>query len=47
MLSERLHYQGKAGFLIEFLKWYFLEYWQVQTRLVFAQTVTSDKPASK
>ena len=31
--------QGKAsaGFLIEFLKWYFSKYWQVQ---VFAQTVT-------
>ena len=40
MLSECLHYQGKAGFLIKFLKWYFLKYWQVQTRRVFAQTVT-------
>ena len=41
MLSECLHYQGKAGyFLIEFLKWYFLKYWQVRTRPVFAQTVT-------
>ena len=27
-------------FLIEFLKWYFSKYWQVQTRRVFAQTVT-------
>ena len=27
-------------FLIEFLKWYFSKYWQVQTRPVFAQTVT-------
>ena len=42
MLSECLHYQGKAGFLIEFLKWYFSKYWQVQTRPVFAQTVTYD-----
>ena len=40
MLSELLHYQGKAGFLIKFLKWFFLKYWQVQTRWVFAQTVT-------
>ena len=40
MLSESLQYQGKAGFLIEFLKWYFSEYWQVRTRRVFAQTVT-------
>ena len=29
MLSEWLHYQGKGSFLTEFLKWYFLEYWQV------------------
>ena len=34
------HYQGKAGFLIDFLKWYFSKYWQVQTTWVFAQTVT-------
>ena len=27
-------------FLIEFLKWYFSKYWQVRTRLAFAQTVT-------
>ena len=27
-------------FLIEFLKWHFSKYWQVQTRPVFAQTVT-------
>ena len=27
-------------FVIEFLKWYFLKYWQVRTRLVFTQTVT-------
>ena len=27
-------------FLIEFLKWYLLKYWQVRTRPVFAQTVT-------
>ena len=27
-------------FSIEFLKWYFSKYWQVQTRRVFAQTVT-------
>ena len=40
MFSECLQYQGKAGFLIKFLKWYFLKYWQVQTRRVFAQTVT-------
>ena len=40
MLSECLHYQGKAGFLIEFLKWYFSKYWQVRTRQVFAETVT-------
>ena len=40
MLSEWLQYQGKAGFLIEFLKWYFSKYWQVRTRRVFAQTVT-------
>ena len=40
MLSECLHYQGKVGFLIEFLKWYFSKYWQVQTRQIFAQTVT-------
>ena len=32
--------QGKAGFLIEFLKWYFSKYWQVRTRPVFTQTVT-------
>ena len=36
MLSE---WQGWL-FLIEFLKWYFSKYWQVQTRRVFAQTVT-------
>ena len=40
MLSECLYYQGKGGFLTEFLKWYFLKYWQVRTRPVFAQTVT-------
>ena len=27
-------------FSIEILKWYFSKYWQVQTRTVFAQTVT-------
>ena len=27
-------------FLIELLKWYISKYWQVQTRPVFAQTVT-------
>ena len=27
-------------FLVEFLKWHFSKYWQVQTRWVFAQTVT-------
>ena len=27
-------------FLIEFLKWYFLKYWQVRTRPVFTQIVT-------
>ena len=27
-------------FFIEFLNWYFSKYWQVRTRLVFAQTVT-------
>ena len=43
MLSEWLHYQGKAGFLIEFLKRYFSKYWQVQTTWVFAQTVTNNK----
>ena len=32
--------QGKASFLIEFLKWYYLKYWQVQTRSIIAQTVT-------
>ena len=26
-------------FLIEFLKWYFSKYWQVRTRVVFAQTI--------
>ena len=40
MLSEWLHYQGKTGFLIEFFKWYFSKYWQVQTRQVFTQTIT-------
>ena len=30
----------QGWFLIEFLKWYFLKYWQVQTRRVFAKTVT-------
>ena len=40
MLSEWLQYQGKAGFLNEFLKWYFLKYWQVWPRWVFAQIVT-------
>ena len=40
MFSECLHYKGKAGFLTEFLKWYFSKYWQVQTRPVFAHTVT-------
>ena len=40
MLSEWLHYQGKADYLIELLKWYFLKYWQVQTRWDFAHTVT-------
>ena len=27
-------------FQIEFLKWHFSRYWQVQTRQVFTQTVT-------
>ena len=40
MLTGRVQYQGKADFLIEFSKWYFSKYWQVQTRWVFAQTVT-------
>ena len=40
MLCEWLQYQGKADFLIEFLKWYFSKYWQVRTRQVFTQTVT-------
>ena len=40
MLSEWLHYQGKAGFLFEFLKWHFLKYRQVWTRRIFAQIVT-------
>ena len=40
MLSECLQYQGKASFLIEFLKLYFSKYWEVRTRRVFAQTVT-------
>ena len=40
MLSECLHYQGKAGFLIEFIKWYFSKYWQVPTTRVFVQIVT-------
>ena len=41
MLSECLHYQGKADyFLMEFLKWYFSKYWQVRNRPVFARTVT-------
>ena len=31
--------------LIKFLKWYFLKYWQVRTRPVFAQTVTYDRSA--
>ena len=35
MLSEGLHYQGKAGyFLIEFLKRYLSKYWLVRTRPV-------------
>ena len=32
--------KARLVFLIEFLKWYFLKYWQVRTRQVFAQTVT-------
>ena len=32
--------KARLVFLIEFLKWYFLKYWQVRTRRVFAQTVT-------
>ena len=42
MLSERLQYQGKAGLLrLNFQNsTYFLKYWKVQIRLVFAQTVT-------
>ena len=38
MLGKSVHYQGKDGF--EFLKWYCSKYWEVQTRQVFAQTVT-------
>ena len=40
MLSKRVQYQGKAGFLIEFSKRCFSKYWQVQTRWVFTQIVT-------
>ena len=32
--------KARLVFLIKFLKWYFSKYWQVQTRRVFAQTVT-------
>ena len=34
MLSQPVQYQGKAGFLTEFPKWYFSKYCQVWTRLV-------------
>ena len=30
----------QGWFLIEFLKWYFSKYWQVQTMWVFAQKIT-------
>ena len=40
MLSEQVQYLGKANFFNESSKQYFLKYWQVQTRQVFAQTVT-------
>ena len=41
MLSEQVQYQDKAGFFkLNFEKWYFSKYWQVQTRQVFAQTIT-------
>ena len=51
MLSEWLHYQGKAGFFNWIFKMVFLEIekieilarntaWQVRTRRVFAQTIT-------
>ena len=33
-------------FLIEFLKRYFSKYWQVQTRQVFAQTITNNLVSS-
>ena len=37
--TEWVQYKGKAGFLIEFSKQYFSEYWQMWSRRVFAQTV--------
>ena len=37
--SERVYCQGKAGYLIEFLKWAFLKHWQMCIRRDFAQTV--------
>ena len=42
MLSEQLQYQGKAGLLrLNFQNsTYLSKYWEVQIRLVIAQTVT-------
>ena len=33
LLSKCSQYQAEAGF--EYLKWYFLKYWQAQTRVIF------------